>query len=170
MLVRINIVLLSSVILFGCLANQEPLEPFVTQTLRDAQLTHARMPLFTPIQAIKFHSVTQGTPFSLPEAAQEHSSSSANLSCWQPKQRSKMPLERYLLSELQLKGVMGKGEQLTGLVAIPINQVVAVKVGQYIGENSGLVKQITPDSLVIHETLPDGLGCWRQRKMTLALK
>ncbi|EDL53863.1 pilus assembly protein PilP [Vibrio mediterranei] len=170
MLVRISLMLISIAVLMGCRAKQDPLNEFVTQVLREAKTTQADTPFFPTIEVIKFTPINRSSPFDLPAMIQNHSQSVANLSCWQPKIRSKVPLERYSLNDMQLKGVMGKGEQRRGLVALPINRIVTVSAGQYIGENSGLIKQITADKLIIHETLPDGLGCWRQRQITLALK
>ncbi|MFA0520856.1 pilus assembly protein PilP, partial [Vibrio sp. 10N.222.55.E8] len=80
--------------------------------------------------------------------------------CWQPRSRPRHgKLEKYPLSQLRLKGVMGNGSSVFGLVQTPRGNVVNVKKGQFIGLNNGRVTKVTSQYVQINETLPDGLGC-----------
>ncbi|QSA19722.1 pilus assembly protein PilP, partial [Vibrio furnissii] len=56
------------------------------------------------------------------------------------------------------------------LVQTPQGSVMKIKAGQYLGLNNGRVTRVADDYLLIKETLPDGLGCWNQRNVKLALK
>lgn len=59
---------------------------------------------------------------------------------------------------------------ISALVQTPTGSVVKVKAGQYVGINNGKVTRVDDNYLLINETLPDGLGCWNQRNVKLALK
>ncbi|GAL37721.1 type IV pilus biogenesis protein PilP [Vibrio maritimus] len=65
---------------------------------------------------------------------------------------------------------MSKNGKMTGLVMLPNRRVVKVEEGHFLGENNGQIKQITENALIVGETLSDGLGCWYQRQIKLALK
>ncbi|MGR5542418.1 pilus assembly protein PilP, partial [Vibrio campbellii] len=56
------------------------------------------------------------------------------------------------------------------LIQTPQGSVLKIHKGQYIGLNNGKVTKVASNRLVIKETLPDGLGCWNTRTVTLALK
>lgn len=91
--------------------------------------------------------------------------------CWQPRLRTKTgALELYPLEQLSLRGVMASKGDISGLVQTPKGTLVSVTAGEYLGLNNGKVTKVTPQFILIKETLPDGLGCWQQRSVKLALK
>ncbi|MGF1779124.1 pilus assembly protein PilP [Vibrio nomapromontoriensis] len=160
--------MLLSVGLVGCQANDDSLTDFVAKTEAEIVIEVAQLQPRYSFNAVPFTYSKNGTPFDLPKLAQAQRPAN-NQACWQPKARGKGNLEQYRLTELRLKGVMSKGKGLTGLLQLPNRQLVKVSAGQYIGENNGQIKQVTPDSLIVNETLSDGLGCWFQRQVKLAL-
>ncbi|MFA0676528.1 pilus assembly protein PilP, partial [Vibrio sp. 10N.222.51.A6] len=110
-------------------------------------------------------------PFELPKEAMVQNQPLVKKDCWQPNARSRIgKLEKYPLSKLRLRGVMGSGTSVSGLVQTPKGNVVNVKKGQFIGLNNGRVTKVTSQYVQINETLPDGLGCWHKRNVRLALK
>ncbi|MCW8348369.1 pilus assembly protein PilP [Vibrio sp. ZSDZ65] len=154
--------------LVGCQANDDSLTDFVAKTEAEIVIEVAQLQPRYSFDAVPFTYSKYGTPFDLPKIAQAQRPAN-NRACWQPKARGKGNLEQYRLTELKLKGVMSKGKGLTGLLQLPNRQLVKVSAGQYIGENNGQIKQVTPDGLIVNETLSDGLGCWFQRQVKLAL-
>ncbi|MCL9775581.1 pilus assembly protein PilP [Vibrio methylphosphonaticus] len=154
--------------LLGCQANDDSLADFVAKTEAEIVIEVAQLQPRYSFDAVPFTYAKQGTPFDLPKLAQAQRPAN-NQACWQPKTRGKGNLEQYRLEELTLKGVMSKGKGLTGLLQLPNRQLVKVTAGQYIGENNGQIKQVTSEGLIINETLSDGLGCWFQRQVKLAL-
>ncbi|MDA0128807.1 pilus assembly protein PilP [Vibrio sp. MarTm2] len=160
-----------SLFLLGCQANEESLDEFVAQVERKARQDVVDLkPVFDfQISAYQSHNLRE--PFVLPQAALVLNQPLAKTDCWQPAKRRKTgQLERFPLSKLRLKGVMGSGGRVSALVQTPEGNVVKVSSGQYIGLNNGKVTHVADDYLKINETLPDGLGCWNKRSVKLALK
>lgn len=160
-----------SLFLAGCNANQDSLEAYISQVEAKARKDVTALAPILAFQIAEYQSHQAREPFVLPKSALMSSQPAVKKDCWQPKSRRKNgKLERYPLQNLRLKGVMSSGGQVSALVQTPAGTVVQVRSGQYIGLNNGRVTRVTPQFLVIKETLPDGLGCWDNRSVKLALK
>lgn len=164
-----TLVILITIGLVGCNANQDSLQQFVLNTESSYEPQKMAERLIHSSDVVVFQESSSHSPFSLPKMATQQSPERGQ-SCWQPKARTKQGLELYRVSELQVKGIMSKNGKMTGLVLLPNRRVVKVEEGHFLGENNGQIKQITENALIVGETLSDGLGCWYQRQIKLALK
>lgn len=163
--------LMSLLVLVGCKANQEDLTSYVAQVEREARKEVTKLKPILEFEATSYQQHKGREPFVLPKEALVQNQPLAKADCWQPLPRAKNgPLERYPLHQLRLKGVMSSGGSISALVQTPAGSVVKVKTGQYVGINNGKVTRVDDNYLLINETLPDGLGCWNQRNVKLALK
>lgn len=79
-------------------------------------------------------------------------------------------LERYPLEDYIMVGTISKGNYIWGLVQDKTGMVHAIKVGDYIGENSGKVIGINNDEIAIEETVVNGKGGWTQREVALVMQ
>ncbi len=79
-------------------------------------------------------------------------------------------LEGFPLSGFTMVGTLNKGTYYWGLVQDSSGKVYSVKVGDYIGQNSGRITKIDEDEIDIDETVPDGKGGWMQSMSVLTLK
>ncbi|WP_372075119.1 pilus assembly protein PilP [Vibrio amylolyticus] len=157
--------------LFGCNANQDSVDEFVAYVELQARKEVQQLAPILKFQASEYHAKGLREPFVIPVFARVQEQAVVKKNCWQPSKRAKSgQLERYPISKLRLKGVMGSSKQVSALIQTPSGQVVKVGKGQFIGLNNGKVTRVTPKYLVINETLPDGLGCWSKRNVKLALK
>lgn len=164
------VVVLSGGVL-GCQANDESIEQFIAQTKRAAQRQIAALAPPSEFVAAAYSQRKGRGPFTLPKAALVQSQPRMKAGCWQPGERKKTGrLERFPLNKLRLKGVMGSSGAISGLIQTPDGGVYKVKPGQYLGLNQGQVIKVTSSYLIIKETIPDGMGCWQQRSVKLALK
>lgn len=164
-------VLIALISLVGCKANQESLVDYLAEVEAKSQQEVTRLTPRTSFQAFEYAQHHAREPFVLPREAIAQNQPITNSHCWQPKSRGKTSsLERYPLSQLQLRGVMSRESQVFALIQTPDGMVVTLQAGQYVGVNNGQVIRVAEDHLLIKETLPDGLGCWNQRNVTLALK
>ena len=164
-------------VLVGCQANDDSIERFIARTelATKKELATEKDPAEpAPASLFQVTPYTQHkgrVPFMLPHSARVHSQLMLKTSCWQPERRKKSgKLERFPLDKLRLKGVMGSSGSISGLVQSPDGAVHKVQAGQYVGLNHGRVTEVTSKHLLIKESLPDGLGCWQQRSIKLALK
>ncbi|PWI33181.1 fimbrial protein [Vibrio albus] len=157
--------------LAGCQANDDSIDLFIAQTELAAKRQIDELVPAGQFVATPYTQRKERGPFMLPQAALIHSQPMTKVNCWQPKLRKKAgKLERFPLEKLRLKGVMGNKSSVSGLIQTPDGAVHKVKSGQYLGLNHGKVVKVTARHLIIQETLPDGLGCWQQRSVKLALK
>lgn len=165
------ITLVVALSLTACKANQEPLDDYVAQVERQADRDVAALaPIVTlNIRSYQAHQLRE--PFALPQEAIVSTQSQHDKDCWQPPKIAKTgELEHYPLAKLRLKGVMSRDDKVSALVQTPTGKLITVNTGQLIGVNNGKVTKVTAEYVQINEPLPDGLGCWNQRSVKLALK
>jgi type IV pilus assembly protein PilP len=85
--------------------------------------------------------------------------------------RPKEPMEGYPLESIKYVGSLSKSKLTYALLKTPDNAVQQVKVGNYVGQNYGLVTQITDNEVVLKEIVQDDLsGDWVERVSNLALQ
>jgi len=96
------------------------------------------------------------------------SSKSANQSKLQPDlQRPKQALESFPLENLKYVGTLSKGKQSVALMSAPDGQVYQVKIGNYVGQNYGVVTKIASDEVLVKEVVQDLSGDWVERQVTI---
>jgi type IV pilus assembly protein PilP len=83
--------------------------------------------------------------------------------------RPKEPLEAYPLESLKMVGMLQQNKQTFALVKADTN-LYRVKVGNYMGQNFGLVTAISDNSVQLRELIQDAGGDWAERQSTLELQ
>ncbi|WP_199451197.1 pilus assembly protein PilP [Vibrio harveyi] len=158
-------------VLTACQANDESLTEFIRDVENQARRDVTKLQPVEEYVVVNYEPEILRAPFELPKEATIATQPVARKDCWQPPSRKRTgKLERFPLAQLRLKGVMGIGSSVSGLVQAPNGTVYKVKPGQYLGRNNGKVTHVSHNYLLINETLPDGLGCWQKRKVKLALR
>ena len=83
--------------------------------------------------------------------------------------RRKEPLESYPLENLRMVGTLQKNKATFALVKTPDNNLFPVRTGNYVGQNFGLITEISESSIKLKETVQDSQGEWTERFSTLQL-
>ncbi|MBI3526245.1 MAG: pilus assembly protein PilP [Betaproteobacteria bacterium] len=83
--------------------------------------------------------------------------------------RFKEPLEAYPLDALKMVGLIQKGKMLNAVIQAD-KSVFLVKIGSYMGQNFGMVVNITESELQLKELVQDPVGDWEERTSTLQLQ
>lgn len=83
--------------------------------------------------------------------------------------RRKEPLEAFPLESLQMVGTLQKGRSTFALIRTTDRDVYQVKVGNYLGQNFGVITGITDSEVRLKELVQDGSGDWTERSSTLQL-
>ncbi len=83
--------------------------------------------------------------------------------------RRKEPLEAYPLESLKMVGVLMKGKMVHALVLADKN-LHQVKIGNYMGQNFGIITDISETEVKLKELVPDSLGDYAERTSTLQLQ
>ena len=83
--------------------------------------------------------------------------------------RRKEPLEAYPLESLQMVGTLQRGKNTYALVRTTEKDVYQIKVGNYMGQNFGVVVEINDGEVRLKELVQDGAGDWTERSSTIQL-
>lgn len=78
-------------------------------------------------------------------------------------------LEKYPLESLKLIGFLKVNNQPMAVVQVE-QHVKQVKIGDYIGQDFGIVIQITDREVALRELVQDSAGDWTERTSTLRLQ
>lgn len=84
-------------------------------------------------------------------------------------ERRKEPLEAYPLESLRMVGTLIKGKMVHALVQADKN-LHQVKIGNYMGQNFGIITDISETEIKLKELVPDSLGDYVERTSTLQLQ
>ena len=88
----------------------------------------------------------------------------------QPDQnRRKEPLEAYPLENLRMVGTLQQNRTTYALVKSPDNNLFRVRLGNYMGQNFGLITEISESTIKLKEIIQDSGGDWTERVSTLTL-
>ena len=83
--------------------------------------------------------------------------------------RRKEPLEAFPLESLQMVGTLQRGKTTYALVRTTEKDVYQIKVGNYMGQNFGVVVDINDGEIRLKELVQDGAGDWTERSSTIQL-
>jgi type IV pilus assembly protein PilP len=83
--------------------------------------------------------------------------------------RRKEPLESFPLESLQMVGTLQRGKNTFALVRTTDKDVYQIKVGNYMGQNFGVVVEINDGEVRLKELVQDGAGDWTERSSTIQL-
>ena len=83
--------------------------------------------------------------------------------------RRKEPLEAYPVENLRMVGMLQQGKANYALVKSPDNNLFRVKTGNYMGQNFGLITEISESTIKLKEIVQDSGGDWTERVSTMTL-
>ena len=83
--------------------------------------------------------------------------------------RFKEPLEAYPLDALKMVGLIQQGKMLNAIIKAD-KTVHVVKIGNYMGQNFGIITNITESEVQLRELVQDSAGDWVERASTLQLQ
>jgi type IV pilus assembly protein PilP len=83
--------------------------------------------------------------------------------------RPKEPLEAFPLETLKMVGTLERGRQMYALVKADAG-LYRVRVGNYLGQNFGVITKITDSEIALRELVQDAGGDWAERETTLLLQ
>ena len=82
--------------------------------------------------------------------------------------RPKEPLEAFPLESMRMVGVIQQPKMNFGLVKADAS-VYRVKIGNYMGQNFGIITDIKENQILLRELVQDAGGDWAERQSTLQL-
>ena len=82
--------------------------------------------------------------------------------------RRKEPLEAFPLEQLKMVGTLSQGKDTYALVRAE-KTLYRVKKGNYMGQNFGLITDVTESEIKLKEIVQDSAGDWAERQSVLPL-
>ncbi len=86
------------------------------------------------------------------------------------KSADRPPLERYNLTEFKLTGIVWGGFGYNAMFEGPDGKGYFVRTGTIIGQNGGVIKKITKDSIVIEEKFKTFTGATQRKQIIIQLR
>jgi len=84
-------------------------------------------------------------------------------------ERRREPLESYPLDALHMVGSLERGGQHYALLQVD-KSVLRARVGNYVGQNFGVITRITESAVELNERVQDASGEWIERPAKLELQ
>lgn len=125
------------------------------------------LPEIRPFPVVSYEGVTGDDPFRMGRMDVERRAASTGLR--PDMDRRKEPLEAYPLESLRMVGVLSQGKSNRALVLAGKN-LHQIKVGNYMGQNFGVVTSIGESAMTLKELVEDVQGDWVERISTLTLQ
>ena len=145
--------------------DMEDLQSFVAETGKDMQGK------IEPLPEVKVYEPFTYNAFDLPDPFKPRKLSTGGGGGMQPDlNRPKEPLEAFSLETLKMVGMVSKQGVVHAVIKTPDNAVYHVRKGNYVGQNFGLVTQITDSEVSLREIVQDSAGDWSERTSTLLLQ
>ena len=157
-------------LLSGCGDDLSDVREFV-QSVKESYRPQAEplpeIPEFTHIQ---YTAQVVRSPFVEPDPEAIKMQTSIAKDCLMPDAgRKRHPLERFALDDIQMRGSLGRGEELYALVQAQDSSIFKVQVDDYLGLFHGRVISVSTSEILLEEMVPEGDGCWSIRKNKLEL-
>ena len=156
-----------SVSLAGCGGSEfSDLQQFVDQAGRDVKDRVEPIPEVKPYESFQYAAFDLHDPFKPRKIAPVKGGGGNEPDL----NRRREPLESYPLENLKMVGTLNRGANFFALIKTPDNSVVRVRNGNYMGQNFGMILQVTESEVHLKEILQDTAGEWSERASTLQLQ
>lgn len=145
--------------------DMDDLRSFVAETGKDMQGK------IEPLPEVKLYEPFSYNAFDLPDPFKPRKLSMGGGGGLQPDlARPKEPLEAFSLETLKMVGVLSKRGVINAVIKTPDNAIYHVHKGNYMGQNFGLITQISDAEVTLREIVQDSAGDWSERTSTLNLQ
>ncbi|HSX20931.1 MAG TPA: pilus assembly protein PilP [Gammaproteobacteria bacterium] len=163
--------------LSACVDSQKDVEKNVLQIKKSAATKIEPLPPPKKITTIDYTAQNMRSPFVIEGGTYTNIPQTVTGAAGQVIKQAPRPdadrpreyLEQFPLSSMAMVGTLSKPDANWGLVKDGYGMIHAVKIGDYMGSNSGVIIAITPSQIKLNETVPNGSGGWMQVRSALNL-
>ena len=156
------------VLLAGCAGGSEDdLQAWMNEQAKTMRGSAQALPELKPFPVVAYAGTQGDDPFRSARMEPERRASAGALRPDMDRRRE--PLESYPLESMQMVGILMQGRNTHALIKAN-NALHQVKVGNYMGQNFGVVTQITENQVTLRELVEDVYGDWVERITPLTLQ
>jgi len=160
--------LLGTAFLVACSAgDHEDLQEWMKTVALDTKARIPPLPVVEPYEPVSYDVGNLLDPFRPGKAGPEEKKGGGG---FRPDlDRPKEPLELYPLESLKYVGVMTRKKASYAIIQVD-GILYQAKVGNYMGQNFGVVVSVSESEITLRELIQDSAGDWVERTSTLLLQ
>jgi type IV pilus assembly protein PilP len=154
------------VVLGGCSSEMSELKQFVKESDKGLPRKIDPLPAVKPFEPFTYEGFDLPDPFKPRKLVAPREGGGGGLA--PDLNRRKEPLEAFPLEQLKMVGTLSQGNDTYALVRAD-KTLYRVKKGNYMGQNFGLITDVTESEIKLKEIVQDSAGDWAERQSVLPL-
>lgn len=164
------LLLLSALLLTACEPKMDDLHQFIVEVANTPPTAIEPYPEFVTKPAFKYTAADLRSPFQRLKTTEMELNAPKIANCRQPDlKRGKMALEKYGIDALSIQGFFTSMGKTWAIILANDGTLHKVTIGDRMGLFFGEITQITQNAIFYTELLPDGTGCWKEKKSKLTM-
>jgi type IV pilus assembly protein PilP len=164
------LILVGCALLTACTidGDYEDLRQWMNDASKDLKGKVTPLPQVKPYESVAYDVGNMVDPFKSSKIIPDKVNNSSGI---QPdRDRPREPLESYPLESLKYVGVMTLENKQPSAIILADSALYQVKAGNYLGQNFGVITQISEDEVVLKELVQDDSGGWIEQVSSLQLQ
>jgi type IV pilus assembly protein PilP len=153
-------------VLGGCSSELDELKQFVRDSEKGLPRRIEPLPAVKPFEPFAYEGFDLPDPFKPRKLSAPKEGGGGGLA--PDLNRRKEPLESFPLEQLKMVGTLSQGKDTYALVRAE-KTLYRVKKGNYMGQNFGLITDVTESGIKLKEIVQDSAGDWAERQSELPL-
>jgi len=153
-------------VLASCSSEIDELKTFVRDSEKGLPRRIEPLPPVKPFEPFAYEGFDLPDPFKPRKLSPPKEGSGGGLA--PDLNRRKEPLEAFPLEQLKMVGTLSQGKDTYAIVRAE-KTLYRVKKGNYMGQNFGLITDVTESEIKLKEIVQDSAGDWAERQSVLPL-
>ncbi|MEO5692333.1 MAG: pilus assembly protein PilP [Usitatibacter sp.] len=162
---RVLLPIAALALLAGCSSEIDELKSFVRDSEKGLPRRIDPLPAVKPFEPFAYEGFDLPDPFK-PRKLSAPKEGAGGLA--PDLNRRKEPLEAFPLEQLKMVGTLSQGKDTYAIVRAD-KTLYRVKKGNYMGQNFGLITDVTEGDIKLKEIVQDSAGDWAERQSVLPL-
>jgi type IV pilus assembly protein PilP len=154
------------VVLAGCSSEIDELKQFVRDSDKGIPRRVEPLPAVKPFEPFTYEGFDLPDPFKPRKLAAPKEGGAGGVA--PDLNRRKEPLEAFPLEQLKMVGTLSQNKETYALVRAD-KTLYRVRKGNYMGQNFGLITDVTESEIKLKEIVQDSAGDWAERQSVLPL-
>jgi len=157
---------LALVVAGGCSSEIDELKQFVRDSEKGVTRRVEQLPAVKPFEPFAYEGFDLPDPFKPRKLSAPKEGGAGGVA--PDLNRRKEPLEAFPLEQLKMVGTLSQNKETYALVRAD-KTLYRVKKGNYMGQNFGLITDVTDGEIKLKEIVQDSAGDWAERQSVLPL-
>jgi type IV pilus assembly protein PilP len=150
----------------GCSSEIDELKQFVRDSDKGIPRRVEPLPAVKPFEPFAYEGFDLPDPFKPRKLSAPKEGTGGGIA--PDLNRRKEPLEAFPLEQLKMVGTLSQNKEVYALVRAD-KTLYRVKKGNYMGQNFGLITDVTESEIKLKEIVQDSAGDWAERQSILPL-